>query len=179
MSPAVQISPELFTRIQSFAEPLIDTLETVMDRALDALAAQGGESKQTAPRVYNGGSAPNLSFTTVRSAVVGGKRLPAADTYWNNLLRELLRQAAKTLTTEKLSQILPCNHVTGEKDDNGYNFIPETGLSVQAAEANRAWKAAYVIAAASKIPVEVEFDWQDNPKAANPGLSAKFSILWE
>jgi hypothetical protein len=179
MSHTIQISSELFKRIQSFAEPLIDTLETVMDRALDALALQGGQSKQVGPRVYNGAVAPNLSFTTVRSVIVGDKKLPAADTYWNNLLRELLRQASKTLTTEKLSQTLPCNHVTGQKDENGYNFIPEAGLSVQAAEANKAWKAAYAIAAASKIPVEVEFDWQDNPKAANPNQSAKFSLKWE
>ena len=59
--------------------------------------------------------------------------------------------------------------VTGKKEDNGYNYVKEVGVSIQGPDANNAWKATYNVLQALKMPVEVIFVWQDNPKAATPG----------
>jgi hypothetical protein len=65
---------------------------------------------------------------------VDGERLPAAETYWNNLLRELLRKAKKVLSTKEISKILICNHVVGKREENGYVFLENVGISVQAGD---------------------------------------------
>lgn len=179
MMPNVNISSELFARIQSFAEPLVDTLETVMSKALDALAAQSGNTSNAAKvRVYNPASAPNLTFTTVHSVIVDGHRLTPAETYWNNLLRAVLKKARRHFSAEQISKQLICNHVLGQKEGGGYTYLEDVGISVQAAEANKTWKAIYILAEAIHLAVEVEFSWQDNPKAAHAGQSGKFVLQW-
>ncbi len=180
--PKIDISEDLFARVQSFATPLVDTFETVLTKALDALQAQtsGGDGDMPlAKRPLNPASAPNLSFTTVHSVILNGKRLPPADTYWNNLLRAVINEAKKTLSGDEVKELVICNTVLGKKEEDGYNYLPQVGISVQATEANKAWKATYLVAEAIKASIEVEFSWQDNPKAAMPGKSGKFVLNWK
>lgn len=69
--------------------------------------------------------------------------------------------------------------MTGKKEDNGYKYIDEVGVSIQGQDANNAWKTTYNVIQALKMPVEVIFAWQDNPKAATPGAIGKFAHMAE
>jgi hypothetical protein len=111
--------------------------------------------------------------------VFNGKLFPAAETYWNPLLLAAVREAKKTLTKDQVKALLICNHTLGKKEDNGYKYLDDVGLSIQGQDANNAWKATYCILTAIKAPVEVVFNWQDNPKAASPGATGKFSVAWK
>lgn len=177
----ISISEETFARLQRHAVPLVDTIETVIHRALDALEleASGGGTGETrsGARSFSPSSPPNLSFTSVKSATIDGRRSIPADTYWNAILINVVRGAARRgLTADEISALLLANHVIGVRDDTGFKFVEEAGVSVQGCDANGAWRATHHLAEAAGIGVSVAFSWQHNPKAAYPGASGVFSL---
>ena len=175
----VAISQDTFSRLQKNAVPLVDSIETVINRALDALEVGGATTNATASliRTFNPESPPSLSFTTVRSVVFEGIRHTPSETYWNSILMNAVRHAAKKgLSPKQISELIIVNHVDGEKNDVGYKYIDVAGVSVQGQDANAAWKAAYHLAINLDLSIEVTFFWQDNPKAAFPGQSGSFSV---
>lgn len=182
MEPTVTLAPETITRLKAHAEPLIDTFDTVVNRALDALDVLNGKGApppESAIRLANPAKPPNLSYTTVRSIVLDGKRFAASETNWNRLLLAVIREAKKKFSKERVKDLVICNSVLGKKEDNGYKYLDDVGISVQGQDANGAWKATYHIVKALKIPLEVEFSWQENPKASVPGEHAKFVVEWK
>jgi hypothetical protein len=64
----------------------------------------------------------------------------------------------------------------GRKEDEGYRFMPEIGLSIQGQDANSAWRGARHIARQLGIPVETEFLWRHKEGAAFPGVTGRLSI---
>lgn len=184
MTNAITLSPETITRLKVHAEPLVDTFDSVINKAIDALekmlAADGAPLVTPSPDqnqvAFNPHSPPNLSYTTVKSVVFAGKRLPPAKTYWNTLKEEVIREAAKTISHKALFDIISCNKVEGCKEDGGYKFIAEANLSIQGQDANGAWATTYLLIEAMKAPIQVVFEWQDNPKAAAPGKKAIISL---
>lgn len=181
MSPSIDLTDELFTRLQKHAVPLVDTPLTVIARALDALEAGDEEPSspaQTAgPRSFNPAAAPNLSHTTPRRAQVAGRSLAKNDTYWNPILFAVIVEAAKQGTSaEDLLDLLTVPAVKGKKEDSGYRYLAEAGLSVQGQDANSAWKQTYLVASSIGIHVQVVFVWQDNPKAAMPGVTGSLFV---
>jgi hypothetical protein len=177
MSPQVNIAPATFARVQKFAEPLVDDLDSVLNKIMDI-----AEGKQQAPaptgnvKDFSGGN-PNLTFTKVLSAEVGGKVLPKTETTWNHMLIEVIKQAATKLNdVNALKRLIIVNSVVGKKEDQGYRHIPEAGVSVQGQDAIGAWKAASHILKSMHIPGEVVFVWHDNEKAAHPSQTGKLSI---
>lgn len=175
----VQISQETFARLQAHAEPLVDTIETVINRALDALdGSKDGALKPAKVGGFDPAAPPSLSFTTVRSATVGGKKFLPNETYWNSILFSCVKIAAKSgLSPKQLSEIIVVNHVVGAKENSGYKYLKEAGVSIQGQDANAAWKGAYHIAKQVNIAIDVSFVWQNNPKAAFPGQTGKLSVL--
>jgi hypothetical protein len=176
----ISISDETFARLQRHAVPLVDTIETVIHRALDALEVGPSEGNGEVPpeaRSFSPSSPPNLSFTSVKSAIIDGRRSIPADTYWNAILINVVREAARRgLTADEISALLLANHVVGVRDDTGFKFVEEAGVSVQGSDANGAWRATYHLAEATGIGVTVAFAWQTNPKAAHPGASGILSL---
>ncbi|TPN95285.1 hypothetical protein [Mesorhizobium sp. B1-1-5] len=174
----VQISPETFARLQAHAVPLVDTIETVINKALDALEGNKiAPSPSSKPGGFDPSAPPNLSFTTVRSVVVANKKYPPKETYWNSALFACIKAAAKSgLSPKEVSDLVIVNNIVGVKDDSGYKYIKEAGISIQGQDANGAWKAAYHIAKQIGLTVEVSFIWQNNPKASFPGQTGKLSI---
>jgi hypothetical protein len=174
MTTNIELSEATFARLQQHAVPFIDTPEIVIIRALDALEA-GDEEPRTpksdvTSRTFNPAAAPNLSHTSPRKVSIAGELLPKAETYWNPIMYAVIVAAAeKGTSSEDLMDLLTCNAVHGEKEDNGFRYLPEAGISVQGQDANSAWKQTHRIASSIGIEVEVTFIWQDNPKAAMPG----------
>ena len=181
MSPSVELTDQIFARLQAHAVPLVDTPLTVIERALDALEAADEEpapqGKVDGLRSFNPAAAPNLAHTTPRRAEVGGATLPKSKSYWNPIMFEVIEHAAKQgVSAEDLLDLLTIPAVKGKKEDNGYRYLPEADLSVQGQDANSAWKQTHRIASSVGIRVQVVFVWQDNPKAAMPGATGSFFV---
>lgn len=178
MSPQVNIAPATFTRVQKFAEPLVDDLDSVLNKIMDIAEGKLNTPTPTANvKDFSSGNAPNLTFTKLLSAEVGGKVLGKSETTWNHLLIEVIKQAAAKLNdVNALKRLIIVNSVVGKKEENGYRHIPEAGVSVQGQDAIGAWKAVSHILKSMHIPGEVVFVWHDNEKAAYPNQTGKLSI---
>lgn len=180
MMPQVTLDASTIERMKAYAEPLVDNFDTVILKGLDALDMLKAKNEETpAERVLNPAAPPNLAFTTVKSIVFAGKRFAAAETYWNPLLHAVIRESLKHLTKEQMRNLLTCNYFAGKKEDQGYKYLDDVGISVQGSDANNAWKAIYNILKVIKVPVEVTFVWQDNPKAVSPGATAKLNVAFD
>jgi hypothetical protein len=66
--------------------------------------------------------------------------------------------------------------VVGEKDDNGYVYIPEAGVSLQGQSSNVAWSQVNNLATALGLSVAVEFQWLNHEKAAMPNAMGSFKV---
>ncbi len=180
MTPQVTLESSTIERMKAYAEPLVDTLDTVILRGLDAIDILNAKADApTAERIFNPAAPPNLAYTTVKSIVWKGKRLSPAEAYWNPLMLLAIRELPKHMTKEQGRALILCAKVTGKKEDAGYKYIEEMGVSVQGQDANNAWKTTYNILQAIKMPVEVIFAWQDNPKAVSPGALGKFALAFD
>ncbi len=176
---SIIISDETFAKMKEFAEPLVDTHDTVISRALEALVASshtGTGTGDPSVRILNPFAPPDLSYTNVHSITFAGNRFPKAETYWNHLLIAVIRATRKSLTTDQVSDLILCNHIVGKKEDSGFKWLEDVGVSVQGQDANSAWRTITNILAKKHSPLEVDFSWQDNAKAAFPGQRAKFQI---
>ncbi len=178
MMPAVELTSSTFTRLQKHAEPFIDTPDSIVNRALDALEKNLlPGSAATSVGQFDPASPPNLTHTRPKSIVVEHKKFPPELTYWNNLLTHLVRRAADMgKTPDQIKKLVAVNAVVGSKTINGYKHIPEAGISVQGQDADGAWKAIYSLATGLALPLEVEFYWYDKPEAAKPGASGVFQV---
>lgn len=180
MTPQVTLEASTIERMKAYAEPLVDTLDSVILKGLDAIdMLKAKNDAKPADRVLNPAAPPNLAFTTVKSIVFAGKQFSAAETYWNPLLHAVIRESLKHMTKEQMRALLTCNYVAGKKEDQGYKYLDDVAMSVQGADANNAWKAIYNILRVIKVPCEVNFVWQDNPKAVSPGGTAKFVVSFD
>jgi hypothetical protein len=175
----VELADETFARLQAYAVPLVDTIESVINRALDALDTG---SKAQPPQVsgfrpFNPDAPPDLSFTTVKSVTIEGVRLGSNETYWNSAMLALVRLAKKRgMSAQQIGAELLVNNVVGQKEDGGYKYVEEAGLSVQGQDANAAWRAARHLASAIDVSLEITFAWQHNPKAAFSGEAGRFVV---
>lgn len=179
MTQSVTLSDATFMRLQAHAVPLVDTIETVINRVLDTYEAGKSvpDSDSFGARVFNPAGPPNLAHTKMLSAELCGRRLPPSETKWNALLVATIREAMKRLgSAERLKDLVIVNSVLGRKEKDGYKFLPDVGLSVQGQDSNGAWKAAYHIAKTLGLPINVTFVWFQNEKAVLPGVTGRFSM---
>lgn len=180
--PEITIDQVTFERLQRHAKPLVDTPDTVIVRALDALdrLAGGEEPEQRggpeAERRIDPRALPSLTHTKVLDAAVDGE--PVSKPNWNLLLDEMLRRAkARVGSFEKLRQVCPVNMVKGRKEDEGYSYLADIGVSVQGQDANGACRAAVTAAQALGIGLEIGFMWRLKEAAAFPGERARIRVI--
>ncbi len=182
MPPAIELSTETFARLQTHAEPLVDTIETVIGRLIDFYEAHDG-APDAAPRddknirTFSPLGPPSLTHTKVLSIEFCGKTLTHAQTNWNALLIAAVTAAkARATKPADLEQLIATPFLVGKKTDEGYRHLPELDLSVQGQDANGAWKAACHIARALDLPLTVRFVWREKEAAAFPGIVGQFVI---
>lgn len=171
MPHSIELPDDLFARLQDHAVPFIDTPVSVIERALDALEAGDEDPKERqregAARTFNPAAIPDLKFTSVLSAAVAGKALKKGECYWNTVMLRTIAAAAKLgNSTQDILDLLTVNSEAGKREDSGYKFVAEADLSIQGQESNAAWRQAYTVASSFGIEVQLEFAWQDHPKAA-------------
>jgi hypothetical protein len=126
-------------------------------------------------RTFNTKSVPNLRHTKLLSARVKNETIRPT---WNGLLFDLISRIPKDVLEkpDEARRLIIVNFVTGKKEDEGYRFIPELGISVQGQDANDSWKGASHIAQRLGVPVEVEFLWRMKEGAAFPGSTGRLAV---
>jgi hypothetical protein len=150
----VELTPTTFTRLQAHAVPLVDTIDTVINRLLDAYEGKSGTPIPAARsgdgdsiRQFNPNTPPDLTHTKVLEIEFDGKPLERGEAHWNGLLNAVVRKAkAKANSTAELKKLVVVNFVAGEKTNEGFRFLSDVGVSVQGQDANGAWKAACHVA---------------------------------
>jgi len=157
---AINISSATFVRLQRLAVPLVDDIETVINRLIDSYERQPQAATAVQPlpplsnaRAFDPASPPDLTHTKVLSVKFDGKLL-ARGANWNGLMMEAIRKAAASATAaEDLKRLIIVNFVHGRKEDEGYKYMPGADISVQGQDANSSWSpypastgSAYVLA---------------------------------
>jgi len=181
--PAIEISDPTNSRLQAVAIPLSDTHDSVIARLLDHWentklnlpkpVQQGAPiaTLENGMMQFDPANPPPLTFTTCIQIVIAGEQLSKVDTYWNNMMYQMIRTVKKQkgLDTPAIFSMLSiANAEIGQKEDNGYKFMPDIGLSVQGQDSNAAFRQAYQLAVLAGIKFAVFFNWQNNGKAAYP-----------
>lgn len=170
----ITISEKSFKRLQACAEPLVDTIEDVIIRLLDAYTVGQGDN---GIRVFDPSQPPDLRHTTPMSAKINGRVLSKPEIYWNNILVVLVKELAKKgLKPVDISAVVTSNNVVGRKTDNGYKFIREAGISLQGLDANSAWKTIHWVAVAAGITLELKFRWQNKEDLDMSGVIGCFNV---
>ena len=182
MSPTVDLTPQTFKRLQSHAVPLVDTIESVITRMLDAF-----ENKESLPgptdadgqsvRSFNPNTPPDLTHAKILGVTFAGRQLGRGEDNWNGLLNTAVREAiARAQSPSEFKQLMIVNHVKGEKRDEGYRPLAGADVSVQGQDANGAWRAACHIAQRLGCDLSVKFAWREKEGAAFPGVTGQMTI---
>jgi hypothetical protein len=181
--PTIEVAENTFARLQKLAVPFVDNPDTVIQKLLDAAefanpvhtngTAQATPNR-TAPREFDVKTVPNLTHTKLLTARLDGREI--SEITWNGLLIEAIRLAKpKGRSDEDLRRLISVNFVRGKKEDEGYHFHQDIGLSVQGQDANAAWDGAYHIARHLGVSIAVDFVWRMKDKAAYPGVAGRLS----
>jgi hypothetical protein len=178
MMPTVTISQSNFSRLQKASTPLVDDLDSVLAKILDVYESNKGVAEPSdadvaediSVKTYPADNPPKLTYTTVNSVRLDGVEF--GERWWNSILFEVIGRAAKKMGMPNLKPFLDVNYKQG-KDDK-FHYIEDADISVQGRDSNLCWRSIMKVAKAAKIPVEVDFSWQDQPTAAFPGRIGRF-----
>ena len=175
-----QIELSTFERLQRFAKPLVDTPDIVVNRALDALEQREinhieHEVLTENVRNINPRSLPDLKHTRVLAASLDRKSVHKPN--WNLLVYEILSYAMNQLNDfSEVQKHCPVNMVLGCKEDEGYRYLAEIGISVQGLSANNACEALVIIANSLNVELNVTIMWRNKEGAVFPGEKGSLSI---
>ena len=178
--PQINVEQTTFERLQRHARPLVDTSDSVINAALDALEKQGSAlpgsaSDAESERYIDPRQLPRLTHTKVLDAAIAGNAITRPN--WNLLLDEMLRLAMKRAGTfEKLQKLCPVNMVKGRKEDEGYGYLSDIDVSVQGQDSNGACRAVVTAAQALGLALEIGFMWRHKEGADHPGERARIQI---
>ncbi|MXV44551.1 hypothetical protein GS501_05745 [Saccharibacter sp. 17.LH.SD] len=182
MSRSITIKKETFSRLQSHAEPLVDTIESVINKILDAYEVNNNENSNKEIRdnilTLNPFIAPDLTHSKVIYAEINGKPLDKKNSNWNGILNILAESVAKDAgnDTDKLHQNLSVRFVKGLKTDEGFRYLQKVGISVQGQDANGSWRAIAHAIQALGYSLILRITWRDREGAFYPGKTGEFCI---
>jgi hypothetical protein len=120
---------------------------------------------------------PDLSYSIIRSIVLNDTPLSPRLNYWNRLLLTVIGEAAKTLPKNQVSALVICGCVAGKRKTSGFHYVVEADISVQAQNANVAWRATYHILKATRMSAEIVFGWH-KPGSDSETAPARMLVNW-
>ena len=179
----VTLEQATFERLQLHAKPLVDTIDTVVNRALDALErdipippSQPLRQPAMVPeREFDWRTPPDVSHTRLSDAVLQGQRIDRPN--WILLLKQMLMLAMERVSDfDAVRSICPVNMVRGRKDDEGYRYLSDIDLSFQGASANDSLRALVTVARGLGVEFEIGFSWRQKENAAYPGEKARLKV---
>jgi hypothetical protein len=184
MAPSVDLTTETFKRLQAHAVPLVDTIESVISKMIDSFEAKANQpavvdgTDGQSVRVFNAGAPPDLTHAKILGVTFADQPLGRGQDNWNGLLNAAVREAkARSKSMAEFKSLMAVNYVEGEKTDEGYRPLAETGVSVQGQDANGAWRAVAHIAQRLGCPVSVKFAWREKEGAAFPGVTGQLAVI--
>lgn len=181
--PTINLSESSFAKLKTIAEPLVDTLETVIDRVIDEAVARRrdaaiGRSAMESP-VLEGAlqldpdSPPSLTFTRVRSARVEGSDLHRPK--WSSVMVHMHRLAlAKLGSVDRLAAVSGARLRAGRHESDGFKYDPRGDFSIQGVEANLCWSHSLRLAREIGVELEVVLEWREK---ADPARRGKIAVL--
>ena len=177
--PDITIEETTFERLQRHAQPLVDTVDAVVNRALDALEMGAWRQSNGLNPLVEHEIDPDRLLDVTHTKVLSA-RLAATDIErpnWNRLLhRVLVLSMGRVANLNELRRLCPANMVCGSKTDEGYTHLPEIDISVQGLSANEACAALTVTVRALGIGLDVAFMWRAKEGAAHPGEQGRLQI---
>ena len=118
---------------------------------------------------------PRLTFARIRDAKIDGRKIARAS--WNRLLALLIVRALhENVPFEEVCRIGASRVVRRRKEDQGFVFYPEGGISVQGREADLAGSAVVALAERLRADLDVGFQWLPNKEALRPRDKARFQF---
>jgi hypothetical protein len=182
MSPTIEISNDTFKRLQSHATPLVDTIESVVAKMIDAFEKQSATAAVdfedgSSARSFNISTPPDLTHAKILGVEFDGQKLGRNQDNWNGLLHHAVRAAKEKCTSEdEFYNIMVAKYTKGDKTDEGYRPVSGTGISVQGQDANGAWRAVCHIAQELGCSLIVKFAWREKEGAAFPGVIGQMTV---
>ena len=178
MMPVVRVNDATFANLSTLktwfgSKTPSETIDRIVHNAMDQLGIERDEETDSEVATTSDGAVkfdapPGLSFTKPLSASVSGKAIHGPR--WSSLLLATIAQLkAKGFEGAKLVGELHIPAKAEKYEDEGFKYHPNLGISVQGQSASDAWKEIDRIAKKWNIPVSVEFQWRQNPKAQHPG----------
>ncbi len=173
--PSIEISSTDFQRLQSIAEPLVDTSKSVVTKLIDFYEknlsvshpdiSSGSASEASA---FSADSLPPLAHAKLMAAQFNG--LTPEKTNWDSLVRLALTQVIQTYKSAKeLHRVSGANVVDGKKEIEGYKYLAPYSFSYQGVSAEDAAKIIVRCAKALGCSAAFEFEWRDKEAAYRPG----------
>lgn len=171
MPPVIRISDSIFKRLQApdLATALVDTPASVIEKLLDFYEERRPELKDVTNRpdritsngdavVFDADSPPDLTHTRVLAAEFAG----CTASSWNDLVKVAHRCSLEHFNSfETLRSSTQSNVVKGRRTDSGFHYVADLNISIQYAEANRAWPNTLHLARKLGVPVSVHFEWRE------------------
>lgn len=181
----ITISPATFKRLQSHAEPLVDTTESVINRALDALERPEPDvsDEPDDEQLIDPLKLPTMKRTKILDATVAGAIVKKPS--WKTLLEMMVRSAMKRdKTVDEIHGMCAQttvngqrqNIVNGQKQAKNYAYLPDINVSLRNRSADGACRTIMNIAQNLNIALDIVFEWQDKPDAAYPGERGRLRI---
>lgn len=176
---SIEIGPANYKRLSEFAFGFGATPDSALTEVfaeLDRLRA-GGNAAAAEVASFEADAPPNLAFTNVRRVKFENEVLPHASNYWNKVMEHVIVAAAKAGWSAKEIVSRSTAPMSLEAvSHNGFRFLPEAKLSVQGQDSNGAWRQIQKLCIACGFRIEIEFQWQDTPKAALPNQRGKLLV---
>ncbi len=178
--PAIMISDQAIKELYRAISPFIaEYLEPKHPQAAgeDGAVTQVSGTSSATVRQFHTTNPPNLLHATLREAEFGGVGLDNPN--WQKLMHLVVKEAkSKAETGAEFTELTKVVNLRQGNDNRGagWTYLPEADVTVQAVDANRAWKAAVRVAQALELPLKVTFAWpHGNSKAAYPGVTGMMS----
>ena len=180
MMPVIRISDATFADLKLISTWMetktpSQTIEKVINETMESLGlerdgSRGADSalSEAPDAITEYENVPPVTFTKILGASLNGKSLTKVN--WNSFLAEMISTiAGNFMNLNDLVRGLEIPSVVGEHNADGYKFYPDLGISVQGQSAFDALKEAKRLSQKHNIPMEIEFQWHDKPRAYRPG----------